>query len=277
MELLLLIILITTTETVDRNTIEYFQKHQCYLKDVLASIHHSPNQLAVNRRTNSLYFSSDVDGEYVPVMLDIDSKDLRLIKGVKDAYAIASNNIDDEIYFGGSNGIHRYKPVDKTLTSLAITNLDIWWLYFKKNIYFIQFPHLNVYVYKDRTIKVVRQLKNTQVNQFVFDREGYIFFVNVSGLYGVKKFSHEHVLLRAKPQFLGMASDNKGAVFVSSDSAIYVVNKTDQKVKRVVRVPGVMAMAFDKENHLIYSDGQELVRLLAVTETSEDGDTFFCN
>ncbi|XP_063365223.1 ommochrome-binding protein-like [Cydia amplana] len=277
MELLLLIILITTTETFVRNTPEYFEKHQCYLKEVLASIPHIPNQLAVHTKTNTLYFSSDVDGEYVPLILNIDSKDLKLIKGVKDAYAIASNNIDDEIYFGGSNGIHRYRPVDKTLTSLAITNLDIWWLYFKKNLYFIQFPHLNVYVYKDRTIKVVSQLRNTQVNQFVFDGEGYIFFVNVSGLYGVKKFSHQHILLRAKPQFLGMASDNKGTVFVSSDSAIYVVNTTDQKVKRVVRVPGVMAMAFDNENHLIYSDGQELVRLLAVTETNEDGDTYLCN
>lgn len=243
-------------------------KH-CYLKETLVSVAHSPNQLAVDKTTNTLYFSFDFgQGEYVPAVLKIDEKKLNVLRGVKDAFAVAYDGVNKEMYFGGSHGIYKYKPAEKDLRRLGIDNLDIWWLFIKRRIYFIKFPNLNAYYYENRTIKYVPQLRAKMLHQFVFDNDDNIFFINTTGLYGVRNDSDEAVLLRDHPRFLGMALDNKGQLYVCSDDAIYVVSKIMPKVKRVVSIQGVLGLTFDRNNNIIYSDSHELVRLLFVSSDS---------
>lgn len=238
-------------------------KH-CYVKETLTSIAHSPNQLAVDKSTNTLYFSFDFgQGEYVPAILNIDTKNLSVLKGVKDAFAISNDPSTGEMYFGGSHGIYRYSSVNKSLQRLNINNLDIWWLYIKKNIiYFIKFPSLSAYYYENRTIKAVPELRGDIVHQFVLDKEDNIFFINGTGLFGIKHDHYKPVLLRDHPRFLGIATDNNGVVHVCSEDGIFVVTKMVQKVKKVINVQGVLGIAFDKNNNIIYSDSHEIVRLL---------------
>ncbi|XP_063829367.1 ommochrome-binding protein-like [Ostrinia nubilalis] len=227
---------------------------------------HSPNQLAVDKSTNTLYFSFDFgQGEYMPAVVNIDHKKMTVLRGVKDAFAVAYDTESKEMYFGGSHGIYRYHPGQKQLRRLAMENLDIWWLFVKKRIYFIKFPSLNAYYYDNRTIKHVSQLSAKMVHQFVFDNDDNVFFINTTGLYGIKKDSDEAVLLRDYPRFLGMAMDNKGQIYVCSDDAIFVVSKMVQKVKRVVNIQGVLGLTFDRNNNIIYSDSHEIVRLLQVS------------
>jgi hypothetical protein len=210
---------------------------QCFLKEVLVSMAHSPNQLAVDRAANTLYLSFDSgQGEYIPAALKIETKKLTVLKGVQDAFAIAHDAVENEMYFGGSHGIYKYNPVKKNLKRLAVGNLDVWWLFVKKNMYFIKFPSLNAYSYQNRTMRNVPQLRSKTIHQFVFDNEDNIFFINTTGLYGVKNDSDDAILLRDYPRFLGMALDNKGQIYVCSDDAIFVVSKLVQKVVRLLAV-----------------------------------------
>ncbi|VVD00292.1 unnamed protein product [Leptidea sinapis] len=240
------------------------EKH-CFVKQTLASLAHSPNQLAVDKVTNSLYFSFDSGrAEYLPASLKIETRKLTILHGIKDAFAIASDEANSEIYFGGIHGIYRYNTMTKTLRRLVVKNLDIWWLILKKHLYFVRFPSLKAYCYKNRSVEPVRQLQNYTVNQFVFDGDNNIFFINGSGLFGIKKDKSEAVLLKDNPKFLCMASDNLGHIHLCAEDGIYIISKIVLKVKKVVNVQGVLGMTFDSENNLIYSDSHEMVRLLPI-------------
>ncbi|KAJ0174425.1 hypothetical protein K1T71_009533 [Dendrolimus kikuchii] len=246
---------------------------QCYVKEILATLPHSPNQLAVDKTTNSLYFSFDYgQGDYIPALLDLETKKIRVLKGVKDAFAIANDAVNNEMYFGGSYGIYRYKPRNRTLKRLNVSNLDIWWLYVNKNIYFIKFPSLNGYFYEKRSIITMRGLKNISVHQFVFDQDGNVFFINSTGLYGIRKDEDIAVLLGDNLRFVGIASDNNGYVYVCSDDGVFIVRKIVQKIRKLINVQGVLGMAFDKANNFIYSDSHELVRLLPMYDSPNTVD-----
>lgn len=236
----------------------------CYKKEVLASIPHSPNQIAVDRTTNVLYFSFDSGmGEYIPGKLKIGNNTLYVLKGIKDAFAIASDFTSGDLYFGGSHGIYRYNPALRSLKRLAVQNLDIWWLVIHKKIYFIKFPSLSAFKYENRSIRYVEQLRNHTVHQFVFDKEENIYFINNTGLFGIRNGSLEAHLLKDHPKFIGMATDNDGFVYLCSDDGIFVIRRVVHKVKRVISIQGVLGLAFDRDNNIIYSDSHEIVRLVA--------------
>lgn len=237
-------------------------KH-CYVKETLSSVAHSPNQLSVDKITNTLYFSFDFgQGEYIPAILQINTRNISVLKGVKDAFAIANDPTTGDMYFGGSHGIYKYTPIDKNLQRLNIPNLDIWWLYIKKYIYFIKFPNLSAFIYANKTIKAVPELQSNIVHQLVLDKDDNIFFINGTGLFGIKHGYNKPVLLRDHPKFLGIATDNNGYVHVCSEDGIFVVTKMVQKVKKVINVQGVLGLTFDSENHIIYSDSHEIIRLV---------------
>lgn len=250
-------------EMIDLNKIcDLSETKQCYIKEILATRPHSPNQLAVDRVTNTLYFSFDSgEGEYVPATLKIDTKRLSILKGVKDAFAIANDAVNREIYFGGSHGIYRYNPILKSLKRLNVSNLDIWWLQVKTRIYFTKFPSLKMYYYENRTIKSIPEVRNSTVNQFVLDTEDNIFFINGTGLFGLKKGFNEVIFLKDNPRFLGIAVDNAGHVHLCSEDGIYVINKIVMRVRKIVAVQGVLGITFDKNNNIIYTDSHDIVLL----------------
>lgn len=237
---------------------------QCYKKEILASIAHSPNQIAVDRTTNVLYFSFDSGmGEYIPGKLKIGNNTLYVLKGIKDAFAISSDFANGDMYFGGSHGIYKYNPALRSLKRLAVQNLDIWWLVIRKKIYFIKFPSLSAFKYENRSIRYVEELKNHTVHQFVFDKEDNIYFINNTGLFGIQRGSQEAFLLRDHPKFLGMATDNHGYVYLCSEDGVFIISKVVHKLKRVINIQGVLGLTFDKDNNMIYSDSHEIVRLVA--------------
>ncbi|XP_013194139.1 ommochrome-binding protein-like [Amyelois transitella] len=239
----------------------------CYVKETLAVLTHSPNQLAVDKTSNTLYFSFDFgQGEYVPAILRIKTKNLTVLQGPKDAFAIAVNDTSGEVYFGGSHGVYKYNSFLKSLKILAVNNLDIWWLHVKNQmLYFIRFPSLQAFCYHNRTLKPVERLLSLSVQQFIVDDHDNIFFINSTGLYGVKNDSKTIISLKNDVKFIGMAIDNKGDVFASAEDGIYIVNRIITKVKRVVNIPGVLGLTFDKNNYLIYSDSHEINRLVTVS------------
>lgn len=236
---------------------------QCYNKETLANIPHSPNQLAVDRTSNVLYFSFDSGmGEFVPGKLTIGNNTLFVLKGIRDAFAIASDFATGDLYFGGSHGIYKYSPDLRSLKRLAVQNLDVWWLVIRRKIYFIKFPSLSAFKYENRSIRYVEQLRNHTVHQFVFDKEDNIYFINNTGLFGIKSGSMEAHLLKDHPKFIGMARDNYGYVYLCSEDGIFMIRKM-HKITRVIGVKGVLGLTFDRNNNIIYSDSHEIVRLVA--------------
>ncbi|XP_026758474.2 ommochrome-binding protein-like [Galleria mellonella] len=242
---------------------------QCFVKETLASLPHSPNQLAVDRSSNILYFSFDIgQGEYIPATLRIDTKKVTVLKGVKDAFAVAANTATGDIYFGGSHGIYKYNRLIKVLKRLSVSNLDIWWLFIKNYVYFIKFPSLSAFYYQNKALKPVPQLKSTTVHQFVIDKDDNTIFINGTGLFSIKNDSNIATLLKNSPKFFGMSINSEGHVYVCSEDGIFVISEMFQKVKRIINIQGVLGFTFDKHNNIIYTDSHELIRLLPVNNNS---------
>ncbi|XP_047535791.1 ommochrome-binding protein-like [Vanessa atalanta] len=243
-----------------------YSSRRCYIKENLASLAHSPNQLAFSGVTNTLYFSFDSgQGEYLPASFNIDTRRLTVLKGIKDAFAMASDSAN-EIYFGGSHGIYKYSPISRSLKRLGVSNLDIWWIQVKSKIYFIKFPSLKLYYYENRKIKSVSLLRNSTINQFVIDSDDNIFFINSTGLFGVQNGSSNIVFMKKDPRYYGIALDNAGHVYLCCEDGVYVVGKMLQKVKKFLNIHGIMGMTFDKDNNLIYSDSHDIFRLKPVSK-----------
>lgn len=239
-------------------------ENPCYYKETLLSISHSANQIAVDKY-DRLYFSYDTgQGVYVPVRVKMGTDDLKVIGGIKDAFAMTADRKSGLIYFGGSHGIYKFNPEFMSLKKLAANNLDIWWLVIKESIYFLKFPSLIAYRYSNRTIRMVPELKMHAVNQFLFDMDDNIFFINNTGLYGILNGTSEVVALRAYTRFVGMTTDITGHVYVCGEDGIYIVSKMVSKVKKVLNIPGVLGMTFDKNNNLIYTNSHDIVRLTTV-------------
>lgn len=272
--LLFLIILIAVQARIESNIGKYCEvtgddpEKSCYRKEIIATLIHSPNQLAIDKDTNNLYFSFDSgQGEYVAAVYKLDSKELSVLKGIKDAFAIATDDGTKEIYFGGTHGIYKYNPFFKSLKRLNINNLDVWWIFFKTKLYFIKFPSLNTYYYSNGSIRIIDALRGQVVHQMVVDQEDNIFFINNTGLYGITSTDSRTILLRDRIRFINMATDNNGHVYTCSEDGIYVITKVVQKVKKIVNLQGVLGFTFDKLNNLIYSDSHELVRLIPVPKS----------
>ncbi|KAI5637830.1 ommochrome-binding protein-like [Phthorimaea operculella] len=239
-------------------------KH-CYTRETILSITHSPNQLTVDKTTNHLYFSFDSgQGEYSAAKVLIGNKRIKILKGIKDAFAMASDPKTGEIYFGGSHGIYRYNSTAMKLRRLNAKNLDIWWLFVKDALYFIKFPSLIAFKYANRTMSYMSQLKGIIVHQFVIDSEGNIFFLNITGLYGIKPGKKEAILIADRPKFLGIATDNTGLVYLCNEDGIYVMAKMIQKIRRILNIQGVLGLTFDRDNNIIYSNSHDIVKLTPV-------------
>ncbi|CAH2230044.1 jg20253 [Pararge aegeria aegeria] len=82
----------------------------------------------------------------------------------------------------------------------------------KGKLYFIRFSSLEAYYYENKKMKAIPALFNTTVNQFVFDKDNNIFFINSTELFGIKNSDNKVIFLEDNPRFLGMAVDHAGHV-----------------------------------------------------------------
>lgn len=245
-------------------------KKPCYRKETLTRIAHCPNQLAVDTASNVLYFTVDSGhNSFSPAFISLNapekSRQIGILRGIKDAFAITSDNKNFDMYFGGHSGIYKYNTVFKNLKRLYIENLDIWWLFVKKSIYFIRFPSLKAYSYTNKSMRLVPELEDYVVYQFVVDSRSNIFFINETGLYGIIRQYEQPVLFKDNATFLGISMDNKDSVYVYSDDGIYVVSRVKMLLVKFMNVPDVTGITFDKANNIIYSDSKEITRLLPFT------------
>ncbi|CAG9129487.1 unnamed protein product [Plutella xylostella] len=235
---------------------------ECYKKELLLTVAHSPNQMTVHN--NTLYFSFDIgNGEYSPATIQLETKKTSMLKGIKDAYAMTTDRDNGDVYFGGGHGIYKFKPAKKSLKKLAFKGLDIWWLMYHRELYYIRFPSLNSYRYTNKTIRPVKALEDISVHQFVFDKRDNLIFINSTGLYGVEDGTNSAVLIQDDPKFYVLARDKYGVVHACTDEGIFKVHGMREATK-LIDIADVLGLTFDDDSNIIYSDARNLYRLLSV-------------
>lgn len=249
------------------DTYEINRSKKCYVKETLTKISHCPTQMAVDIKTNTLYFNIDLGEDfYIPAFFNLNTKETGQLRGIRSSFALASDTKKSNIYFGGNRGIYKYNTISKQLKLLNIPNLDIWWLYVNKYLYFIKFPSLLAYRYLNKTIQPVQELNNKIVYKFIIDSRNNVFFINATGLYTIMRNSEAAILLSDNNNYYysGIVIDNNDAVYAYNEDGIFALSRVKLELVKVINVTNIAAMTFDAANNIIYCDFKEIVLLKPV-------------
>lgn len=218
-----------------------------------------PFNLAVDRHSNTLYFSysSAEIGKSTTAKVNLNNKEFKNIDSVPNGFAQAIDSTNNEVYIGSEHGIYKYDPETDTAELYAANNSNIWSLYYHNNeLYYTITPEQSLHVVRNGESTKVKGIEQRKVDFIVFDKDDDVFYSNNDGIYGQKKGTEEAELFKTfdDASLRGLTTDKNGVVYASMFDGIYVVNKGSTKFTKIVELHEAYGVAFDNNNNVIYSD-----------------------
>ncbi|XP_048005508.1 ommochrome-binding protein-like [Leguminivora glycinivorella] len=239
-------------------------------KEVLATGINRPYQLSMYKNEHKIFFSYNVgkneEDTFEIGYIKKGENNVTSIKGVLNGFASAVDEENHHVYLGGSKGIYKYHPKDNDRLEKIVSGHNIWYMFFHKHLYFIDYPSQKLYVYKKKNETEPGQIHEHHIKdkiyQYVIDKHGDQFMTTDSGLYGIKEGSSERHLYSDIKLFRGAALDNTGNAYFCSNHSIYATNKTNHSLEEIVHVRNVFGITFDSQDNFVYSDPKSIVKLL---------------
>nr|XP_026489587.1 uncharacterized protein LOC113396032 [Vanessa tameamea] len=192
---------------------------------------------------------------------DLNRKVAKDIKGVPGGYAIGYDPGNDDIYFGGHDGIYKYNFFTKSAEFFAEEGKSIWGLFIRNNFYYIDYPMQKLHVYIDDKFVKVAEAVNIEIDNFFVTKQKDIYFSNKTALYKVDKITRSTIVLDDDIAVRQIVDDSYGDIYICGSNGIYVEDKSYTRVKRLAEMENVFGMTFDENDHIIYSDKYAIYRL----------------
>ncbi|XP_028175953.1 ommochrome-binding protein-like [Ostrinia furnacalis] len=202
------------------------------------------------------------------------------ISTVKNGFATAIDYANDIIYLGGSEGIYTNKicalttRVGSLLGGLSepylfIPNRNIWDLFFKDNLYFIEFPSRSLYKVSSNSNQVELQSQiHEKLYQFVIDGDGDTFLSNKSGLFMIRKDTNNRIHIKGAKVFRAFKVSRKGVAYFCGKNKIYVADKEKESLVKIASIKNITGLTFDYDNNMYFSDPHRIAKLLPNNYTS---------
>ncbi|XP_047036343.1 ommochrome-binding protein-like isoform X1 [Helicoverpa zea] len=225
-----------------------------------------PYNLVMHKFSGILFFSHTIqNGTQVDFGIracHLEKRTCREILGVPGGYAIAYDAGNDDIYFGGHDGIYKYNFLTKSAEFFAEEGKSIWGLFVRRNFYYIEYPTQKLYVYQDDSFVQVAEAINIEVDHFFVSKHIDVYFSNKTALYKVERPNNEAIVLNDEIVIRQIVEDSYGDVFFCAGDGIYLEDKPYHKVKKVAEIEQAFGMTFDDKDHIIYSDKDKIYRLI---------------
>ncbi|KAF9406334.1 hypothetical protein HW555_013258 [Spodoptera exigua] len=144
-----------------------------YDRDTLWANIGRPYNLNVHRSSNSLFFSYSLPETYADVdfqlaYFNIDTREYQTIAGIRGGCSVAIDQMNDEIYLGGSDGIYKYNMLTKLADFYKEKGKNIWSLFYKKNLFYISYPDQKLHIEYDGKFATVKEFENFEIDYFHF-------------------------------------------------------------------------------------------------------------
>lgn len=226
------------------------------LKDSVNRIH----QLILNRNDNTLYFifeqtaDSKAAGYY-----NLDNLNSSYVDGIRNAAAIAIDNINNKVYIGGADGLFIIDNINKIPTSLPVRD-DIQSMYFKNNNIFYTNKRKEAFVFHEGRISSVIELNGYKPDDIILDDDNNILFTQEKTLYRVK-LGTRAVNIHEKYIVDVIATDNYNKPYICTKDGIYAYNKYKYALDKVSDLTNLRGLAFSKDNSPIYAVLDLIVKL----------------
>lgn len=222
--------------------------------------------LNVHRSSNTLFFSyslpetySDVDFQLAS--LNIDTRDYQTIAGIRGGCSVAIDQMNDDIFFGGSDGIYKYNLLTKIADFYKEKGKNIWSLFYKKNLFYISYPDQKLHIEYDGKFALVKEFENFEIDHFHVSGVNIIYFANKTGLYKYNNDKMESQVVNELIAVRQIVEDNEGDTYIVSNCGVFIDGKFEG-LKKIMDMKNIYGLAFDKDNNLIYSDEKNVVKLV---------------
>ncbi|XP_075986620.1 ommochrome-binding protein-like isoform X2 [Anticarsia gemmatalis] len=236
-----------------------------YDKELLFSGLGRPYNLMMHKFSGVIFFSHTIQNgtqvDFGIMACHIEKRTCRDIHGVPGGYALAYDGGNDDIYFGGHDGIYKYNFLTKKAEFFAEEGKSIWGIFVRRNFYYIEYPTQKLYVYQDDTFVKVAEATDIEVDNFFISKQLDIYFSNKTALYKVEKNSRQPIVLNDEIAVRQIAEDIYGDIYFCASDGIYVEDKPYHKSKKVADIHQAFGMTFDEVDHIIYSDKDAIYRM----------------
>lgn len=239
-----------------------------YKKNVILADVNIPYKFSIDRNRNTLFFCINADEfsdqSFQTVVLNIDTGLTSIVPRLRNGFASAVDQATGNVYLGGSDGIYKYNYSSKDIEKPALVNkTDIFDMYFKDYLYFVDTAKQNLYVYKDNTKCLVPETKENVIQHFVFDANSDLYFVNPSGLFLLQKGCKSPTLVHGNDLSIrGATTDKFGTPYFVAHNGIYSIDKENKQLVLRLSVTNGYGLAFDKNNNILYSDERTVTMLV---------------
>lgn len=187
------------------------------------------------------------------------------VHGVTNGFALALDEHNKKIYFGGSDGIYEADLETLEAPKHMIKKHNIWDLFYHKNhLYFIDYPHQRIHSHdlKGNKTKIKHEHIKEKIYQFVIDGDGDEFITMPGGVYEIKKGSNETTHYSGPTKFRAVEVNHKGVVHFAATTGIYVAHKQNHTLSEIASIRNVFGLAFDAEDNIIYSNAHQIIKLV---------------
>lgn len=190
------------------------------------------------------------------------------IGGVPGGYALAYDLGNDDIYFGGHDGIYKYNFMTKAAEFFAEQGKSVWGIFVKNHFYYIEYPSQKLYVYQDDSFVKVAEAENIEVDHFFISKQNDIYFANKTALYKIEKTTKDVLFLSDDIYVRQISEDAYGDVYFVANDGIYLEEKPYLRIRNIARIDNLFGLTFDGNDNAIYSDKKSINRLLTSKHSS---------
>lgn len=227
-----------------------------------------PYQLAMYNAEHKIFFSYN-DGEdtkdtFGIAFVKINDTMPTQINGIKNGFAVAIDEHNKTVYFGGSEGIYADNLEKSNGSKHIVKGRDIWDLQvFNHILYFIEYPsqRLHKYNVEEKNITIQHHI-HEKIYQFAIDGDGDTFITTKDGLFEVKEGANNRIPYTGPKVFRAIEVNHKGIAHFCAKSAIYVAHKKNHTLIEIASIKNIFGLTFDSSDNIIYSNPHEIVRLL---------------
>ncbi|KAJ0181291.1 hypothetical protein K1T71_003376 [Dendrolimus kikuchii] len=233
-------------------------------KDIIAKGIDRPYQLSVFE--DSFYFSYNFGNDTQDTFKIGHLKkkdDMESFDTIKNGFATAIDRENKIAYFGGSEGIYE-ADLNKNREIKPVFEghkYNIWDMFFDQHLYFILYPSLLLYKKVGNTTERVEHI-DKEIYHFVIDDDNDTFIATKDGIYEIKNGTTESIHYDGPKLFRALEIDREGNAYFCGQNGIYVADKHNHTLVEIASIKDIFGLTFDEDNHIIYSDPHEIVRLL---------------
>ncbi|KAL4710050.1 hypothetical protein ACJJTC_011635 [Scirpophaga incertulas] len=235
----------------------------CLLREVACEMVVS---LVIHKFSGFLFFSHTIESsteiDFGISSCHISKRTCSNITGVPGGFTIAYDQGNDDIFFGGHDGIYKYNFLTKSADFFAENGKSIWSLFVKRKFYYIQYPSQKLHVYQGDNFVPVAEAVNYEIDQFFISKLRDVYYSNRTALYKVEKFKKESILLNDDIAVRQIVEDSYGDIYFCCSDGIYIEDKPYRRIKMVAQINEAFGLAFDEHDNVIYSDQRAIYRLL---------------